>query len=227
MLRALAALALAALGLALGGGAQAAGAAPDDGVLVSSDGVTFSTTLPDGLFRTAVFIPGAAQTATLYVMNNSAVPAELIVTVDGIKASSPDFAGALTLRAASSARPGAPVIPLDGAAPCATLLTDPLAPGAVTRLTLTLTMLDVDRQVGQGDTLAATIGLALQQSDTAIAPVSACDLHGVQLPVLSLPNEGAAVAADGILYPALMAAGVILGAVFFVVARRRRRRQDG
>ena len=222
MLRALSVTALAAIALVLGA-AQAA-EADDGGVVVSADGVTFSSTLPGGVFRSAVLVPGARQTATLYVKNDSSVPAELFVTVAGIDASSPEFAGALTLSAASSALPAGPTIPLDGVAPCATLLIEMLAPGEVTRLSLTLGMLDVGLQVAQGDTLAATIGVALQQSDTAVAPVSACDLDGVQLPVLSLPDDDVALVGDRILYPALMTAGALLGAgVLFVVARRRRK----
>ena len=228
MMRALAATALAAI-VALGG-APAAHAAPGGGVLVSSDGVTFTSTLPAGVFGSAVLVPGATRTATLYVKNDSGVASELFLTVANAGASSPDLAGALTLSAASGARPPGPAVALDAAAPCATLLVQGLAPGAVARLTLTLAMRDVDHQVAQGDTVAATVGVALQQSDTPIAPVSRCDLDGIQLPVLGLHGDdddgdgGAVLAADGILYPALMTAGLLGGGVLLVAARRRRRR---
>ena len=226
MMRSLAATA-AAIILALTG-ATTAHAAPTGEVLVSTDGVTFSSTLPAGVFGSAVLIPGAARTATLFVKNDSTVPAELFVTVTSADSSSPDFAGALTLSAASGARPG-PAIPLDRAASCSTLLVEVLAPGAVTRLGLTLTMLDVDQQVAQGGSVAATVGLALHQSDTSVAPVSSCDLDGLQLPVLSLPeagDHGAVRAEDGFLYPALMTAGLLGAGGLLFAAARRRRRQD-
>ena len=115
---------------------------------------------------------------------------------------------------------------LDRVAGCATLLAQPLAPGAVTELTLTLAMADVAEQVAQGDSLSATLGVALVESDTSITPTSGCDLSGIQLPVLALPDPDGGLAFTGsAIYPALMAVGVLLGAgTLFVLAARRRGR---
>lgn len=227
-MRRLAAGALAVAALVLGAAVPAQ--ASEGSVLVSTDGVTFSSTLPAGVFDSAVMIPGASQTATLYVKNDSAVPSELFVTATGITASSREFASALSLRATSAASPTGPAIPLGGASRCATLLAEPLAPGAVTRLTLTLAMADVTAQVAQGATISANVGVALQQSDTPVAPSSGCGQSGIQLPVLSLPaanGGGLAYTGSALVYPALMTVGALLGAgsLFVLLARRRGRRE--
>jgi len=225
----LAAAAIAALALVLGV-ALPAQAAPSDSVLVSTDGSHFSSTIAGGLFpATTVLIPGAARTATLYVKNDSSVPSELFVTASHVVVSSADFARSLTLRATSSSSPSNAAIPLSRASQCAGLLAEVLAPGAVTKLTLTLSMADVTAQVAQGASLAATLGLALYEVDTSAAPATGCDLSGVQLPVLALPPDGAgglAYTGGAVLYPALAAVGILLGVgtwLFFAGRRRGRR----
>jgi hypothetical protein len=227
MIGRIAGAALAVVALLLGVAAPAQ-AAPSGSVLVSTDGTTFSSTVPAGLFPSAVMIPGASISAALYVKNDSSVRSELFVTAADITASGRDFASALTLRATSAASPTGPAVRLGGVSRCATLLAEVLEPGAVTRLTLTLAMADVAAQVAQGDTVAATLGVALHQSDTAVAPASGCDLSGIQLPVLALPDPDGDLAFTGstILYPALMTVGALLGAgsLFVLAARRRERR---
>ena len=226
-MRRLAAAALAAIALVVGIPLPA-DAAPGDGVLVSTDGVHFSSALPSGLFpASTVLIPGASRTATLYVKNDSSVPSQLFVSASRVVVSSRDFAQSLSLRATSAASPGTTAVRLDAVAGCATLLAQRLAPGAVTELTLTLAMADVTARVAQGESLSAVLGLALVESDTSVAPASGCDTGGVQLPVLALPDSdgGLAYTGSAILYPALMAVGALLGvgALFVLAARRRGR----
>jgi len=208
--------------------ATAAQAAPSGSVLVSTDGVTFSSDLPGGLFPAeTVLIPGADKAVTLYVKNDSTVPSELFVSASDVVVSSPDFARSLSVRAVSSSTPAGPPVPLDFGTGCAVLLAEPLAPGAVTRLSLRLEMSDVPGQVAQGGSLAANLGLALVESDTSTAPATAC-AAGIQLPVIGTPAAapGASLAFTGstILYPALMAVCVLLGVgVWLVFAGRRGR----
>jgi hypothetical protein len=227
VIRRVAVAALAAVVLVLGA-ALPAQAAPSGGVLGSTDGATFSSALPSGLFpSTTVMIPGAVRTATLYVKNDSSVPSQLFVSASRVVVSSPAFAQSLSLRATSASSPATTAVRLDRVAGCAALLAQPLAPGAVTELTLTLAMADVAERVAQGDSLSATLGVALVESDTSITPTSGCDLSGIQLPVLALPDPdgGLAFTGSAILYPALMAVGVLLGAgTLFVLAARRRGR---
>lgn len=222
--------AVAALALVVGAAAPAQ-AAPTGSVLVSADGTGYSASLPGGVFPgTTVMVPGASRTAALYVKNDSAVPSYLFVTATGMSATNPDFAKALTLRATSGTTPAGRAVQLGGAATCATLLAEPLAPGAVTRLTLTLTMADVPAQVAQGESVTAALGLALHEAGTAIAPVSGCDLSGVQLPVLGLPVDGLPAGGGGLaftggalLYPALALVGILLSVGMWLVAAGRRR----
>jgi hypothetical protein len=221
------AAALAAVALLLGG-ALPAQAAPSDSVLVSTDGVTFSARLPGGVFGTGFMIPGAHQSTTLYVKNDSSVTAALLVSAIEVRASSREFADSLTLQVTSRRAPSGVAVPLGGVTGCATLLVEQLAPGAVTVLTVTLAMVDVAGQVAQGQTVAANLGLALQQSDAALAPVTDCQLQGIQLPVLALPDAATPEPhGNGILYPALMTIGALVGGgAFFLVAWRRRRRRE-
>jgi hypothetical protein len=226
------ALAASVVALALvAGAATPAQAAPTGSVLVSTDGTAYSASLPGGVFpETTVMVPGASQTAALYVKNDSTVPSYLFVTATGMSATSPDFAKALTLRATSGTTPAGRAIQLGGTATCATLLSESLAPGAVTRLALTLTMADVPAQVAQGESVTAALVLALHEAGTGIAPVSGCDLSGVQLPVLGLPVDGHTAAGGGLaftggalLYPALVLVGILLSVGMWLVAAGRRR----
>ncbi|CAN5340903.1 hypothetical protein BH11ACT4_BH11ACT4_24530 [soil metagenome] len=214
------------------GGALPAGASTTGSILLSSDGIHFSSALPGGVFAPgAAMIPGATRTATLWVKNDSTIASELVVGAAALAGSGRDLARSLTLQAASASTPGGAPASLDPSAGCATLLAEPLAAGDVTRLTLTLAMSDVGGQVAQGQALAAAVTLALREADTAVSPghTSGCGLDGVQLPVLGLPvttpGPGLAFTGSAIVYPALMAVGVLVlvGGILLLIARRRQR----
>ena len=218
--------------LALGGAAAPAAAAPVN-LLVSTNGVNFSSALKGGMFDgLGLLVPGHSITTSLWIKNPTSAPAALRVSARDVVITSSSFAGGVTLSAWNSGTGGTLSEPLGAMANCDTLVPSQLiAAGATMKMVVTVRMGDLTGITGQNGSAKLGIMVAMRGAEAGPFPASACEDKGVLLQsnavrtsvarTRSLPNTGADLPV-----PLLIAAGVLVGAGFFFVAGRRRRERE-
>lgn len=209
-------------------------AAEPEGVLVSTDGVTFTPTLNTGLFDDlGRIIPGGSMSASIWIKNDSDSAAAMRVSTRDLRYSSEAFADALHLAARSSpaaVRPSSLTAsrPLATFTECEVLVSTPrLAAGAVTQLTLTFDFHDVTGTTAQGDTASVNLLVAMRDATAPPFSASACADTGTLLPSTAadfdrLPGTGV----NGVA-PLLIGGGVLFaaGAAVLALAGLRRDRR--
>lgn len=138
--------------------------ADDGAILVSHDGVAWSTNFPGELFPSAaLLIPGAHTTTTLWLKNATTEEGYLRVTLDGAVSSAADYGDALTVAAAVPSTVGV-AVPMTAVGDCIVLLNGVLVPaGAEVPLTVTLALGNLDGQHGQAAWSSFSLGAALSQ----------------------------------------------------------------
>jgi hypothetical protein len=163
---------------------QASPAMAADEVLVSADGVTFSSTYPGTLFDSiAQFVPGDSDQETFYVRNGGSEPGHLRITLADTIAADSDFADALTVSASTVHRPGQNASILS-ANPCWVLLEGvTLGVGETIGVTTTVALGNLNGQAGQGATAEFSLGVALSSASVSLPPTH-CGLTGSTVPVV-------------------------------------------
>lgn len=219
--RAVLAVAVTAL-LTLAAGVPSATAAPVD-LTLSTDGVTFSETIPGGLFDDlSLLIPRGSLSATLWVKNPTDSSVVLRISSQDLVVSDPAFAGVVSLSTWNSATGAGAVTALAAADGCRTLVTTgSLAAGVTVRVVVTFTMADATGLVGQGGWATLNFLVSMQDDAAGSPPESTCDGAGVLLPVVA-PALGGATARGGQAplpltgvpqaVPLLVLAGALVGA---------------
>jgi hypothetical protein len=194
---------------------------------ISTDGVHWGSTLPAGLFAgIGIMVPMDSETATFYVRNPTADPASLRVSVQDLVVTSSVLASSMTLTSWDDGSGITRTEKLDAITLCDIVVPEQtIAAGAVVRVDLTITMLDVVGQTAQDQIGALTFLAAMRDLSAGPFPTSACDDDGViittDLPKV-LPTAGSSLPSD-----LLVGSGVLLGlGILFVVARRRRRDEE-
>ncbi len=145
------------------------------GVLLSADGVTFSSTYSGALFgSTTLMVPQSTQSGRFWVKNDSSEPAYLRVSVKAVSGSGTAFSGAVSLRASTPVITG-PSVPVDAALPCYVLNQGQvLAPGAVARIDIVLAVGDLTGTSGQNANLRFDILAGLSSAATGSLPATTC-----------------------------------------------------
>lgn len=210
--------------------AQSANAASS--ILISDDGVTFSTTYPGVLFDDIVHVvPGDTQTAVFYLRNTGPDDGYVRLTVRDVTGDSV-LLKALTLSAGPPARPGSE-IQLSKAEPCWVLNEAiPLPSGATTRITTQLKFTAPAGNATQNS--VADFDLGVQLSDAAVPlPPTECGGSDIDVPGAlpapypdadDLPPTGGEVPIGLI---SVMAFLIGVGAFLIVATRRRKNREHG
>lgn len=194
------------------------------GIEFSRDGVSYSPTLPGGLFnQITISVPGDSQSTGFWVRNVGPVSAYLRVAAAQVSVSDPVLAGALTVTAATIGHPGAPAT-LAEAQPCRVLTEgELLAPGDAVRVSASLSLGDLDGLSGQGGTVSFAFNIGLTDSVIGRPPTS-CSADGENIP-FSGGDGNIPLASTGIepSLPWVIGAAAVLGVgIFLVVAARRR-----
>ncbi len=215
-------LAVAAAVLGIGSPAVAA----TDVVLLSRDGVHYSSSLAGGLLDgAAALVPGGSVSVDLWVKNPAVTPASVRVSVRGLDASSSAFANGVVLRVVSSmALVQAPAETLANVHRCDVLASAPaIAAGNAIRLTFTFTMDDLADRIAQTD--RAALDLLVSIRDAAAGPFapSACDDDGVLIASGSGHYTAVAYTGTDLPVPLIIGAGLMVGLGVLLVGRRRRR----
>ncbi|MDY7541679.1 MULTISPECIES: LPXTG cell wall anchor domain-containing protein [unclassified Cryobacterium] len=217
-------------------------------LLLSTDGVTFATTLTAGLFDgLGLLIPRGSTQAALWVRNPTAAPAEVRVSTHDVVLPAGGYADDVTLSAWNSGTGDTLTRTLRRVDSCGIVVpSQPIAAGGTMKLIVTFTMADVPGTVDQG--ASARLGLLVAMRDAVAGPFAAspCDDPGTVVPVLpgtpttptnstTTPTASSTVAGIGILAhtgveppaPVLIVGGLLLGVgIFLLLARRRRREED-
>ncbi|TFB98277.1 MULTISPECIES: LPXTG cell wall anchor domain-containing protein [unclassified Cryobacterium] len=244
------AMSLAVSGVAAPASASAGATpiAPVD-LLLSTDGVTFATTLNAGLFDgLGLLVPRGSQQAALWVRNPTAAPAEVRVSAHDVLLPSGGYADHITLAAWNSGTGDTLTRTLRRLDSCAIVVpSQPIAAGGTMKLVVTFTMADVSGTVDQG--ASASLGLLVAMRDAVAGPFAAspCDDPGTVVPAFpgapptpvtptaTTPTAYPAVVGSGILAhtgveppaPVLVVGGLLLGiGIFLLLARRRRPEED-
>lgn len=196
-------------------------------LLVSSDGVTFGTTLTDGLFDDiGILVPEDSETASFWVRNPTVDPASIRVSVADLVVSSPVLATSLTMETWDEGTGNTSTTQLDTLAVCDIVVPgQTLAGGATIRVEITITMLSVTGHIAQGQLGELNFLAAMRDAAAGPFPTSACDDEGVLI-TSNLPSQ---IAHTGTDIPSdwLAVAGALVGfGILLVLARRRRRGDD-
>lgn len=210
--------------LALAGPASAA--TPE--VLLSDDGVNFSTGLPGGLFDgLGLLVPGESVTTTLWVKNPTADLAVARVSVGALSVPSAAFAAGVTLTTIDVGTAATSTASFADLQRCAVLVpSHTLGAREVLRVDFTVTMSEsVSGSDAQGQAAVLDFQVAMRDAAAGAFPNAGC----VNPTTPSMPADVARRQGSGLAYtgqaPATFLfsfAGVLIGVGIFCVVRRRR-----
>lgn len=221
-----------ALALALAPAAVAAQQQPE--ILLSADGVHYSTSLDADFFDgLGPLIPGESQSVTLWVKNPTTSAAEMRLSVTDIVMPRSDFATNVTLSAAASTGYATPARALADLAGCEVILgPQQLAAGESVALTLTFALGDLAGQLAQNAGASLNLRVGMRDAAAGAFPASACDDGGVIIgpagpsDSASTPKPGGTLAQSGFdsVAPLSVVGGLVCGGLLFIVLGRRRTR---
>jgi len=170
-------VALVASGSIVAGAASPAYAAGE--ILVSSDGAAWGTSMPQDLFvSTALLVPTATQTQTMFVRNVGTSAGYLRISLKDVVINDASYGDALTVAASVPGYPGSPV-PVSSAQPCRVLTQGLLvAPGETVPITATLGLGNLSGTAGQNESAGLNLSITISEGTTS----------GMQ-PTQCLPND--------------------------------------
>jgi hypothetical protein len=147
---------------------------------LSTQGVVWNTSLPGGLFDGfAGAVPGDSVTRSFYVKNPTDLSVTMKVRATDVVPGTNNLGQSITVLGAVPGHALAAPVTLASLTDCATLAPDVvLAGGAVTRVTITLAMLDVSGSLAQAADGGFDVLLTMQDN-AAGAPATSCDGAGV------------------------------------------------
>ena len=214
--------AVGAVTLSLATGAPAQAAAPE--VLVSTDGVTFGTTLPDDLFDLDLLVPGESLEASLWVRNPGTSTGLMRVMVDSLVVDSDAFRTGVTLTATEGGVSSTAALgDLDSCAVVVAPITVP-AGGDVridlaVRMSETLTGLD-------GQSGDATLAFRVAMREAVAGPFPAGDACATSVADPAPASDGLAFTGSRLVVPTLIVAVALLAVGFLFLLIRRRRSDE-
>ena len=227
------ALVIAVVTIAPAAEAHAAGA--EASVLISTDGVHFSSPPSNPVFTGGrTLVPGTTQAANLYVRNTTSGDIVLTVYVTNIATSDPAFSQALTVQATTAVQGSTTVVSLASRDDCPLLLGDArISAGQTEHVSLALAMADVSGATAAGATANFNLRLSMRGA-AAPAPAAGC-AGGTTIPAFADPSAASnaagtarGLATTGIEARLPLAGGALLfglgsTAVLFAALRRGRR----
>jgi hypothetical protein len=168
----------------------AAAAAEDSAVLISLDGVSFSSTPEGAIFDAGVvLVPGSNVTGTFHVRNNSARVADLRISVMNTTSADVTFIENLTLLASTRVTQDTDAVQLQQGETCTPLLRgELLQPGADAEVSITLAMTESVDNAHQGSTADTELMVALADPGTPTTALADC-IQGGGIPLTRDPLQ--------------------------------------
>ena len=195
--------------------AASAQAAPPE-VLVSTDGYNFSPSLTAGVFDGfGALVPGDSISATLWVMNDSADPGLVRVSVSDLLVPSIEFGTGVILTSNDGQQ--LRTASLGELAVCSVIVPSvSVPPGGVVRINLAVRMLDLNGLTAQGQTANLDFAVAMRDAAGGAFPnVSGC-------PAFAAPSGPLAfTGAQSVLPIAAFALALVAGGLVLILRRRR------
>ena len=186
--------------------------------MVSSDGVTFRTDIPDGIFdSTGLLVPGDATEASLWVKNVTSGTADMRVSIVNLAASSQDLADSVTFSAIETSTGYSRTWFLSDMRSCDIVVPrHTIGAGATTQIDFRIEMIDVPGNKAQGEVGQIEFMVGMREAANAVFPRTACepDIGRIAMTGYDTPTNW------------LVLAGALLGFGIILVARRRRKREE-
>ncbi|WP_090710533.1 LPXTG cell wall anchor domain-containing protein [Mycetocola miduiensis] len=202
---------------------MAATPANDPGLLVSSDGVTFATTLDKSLFDDlALLVPTESTTSDLWIKNPTASPISVRISVEEVDSGSSAFADNLTLTslvASSGTTRAATLRELSG---CNVIVASETLPGRGTvKVHFTASLGDLNGLAGQNDSAPIVLRVEMRDGEAGRFPSTPCED-----PETTATASGETLAHTGADASGMLTAGglLLVAGILLVVDRFRRGR---
>lgn len=218
-----AATAGAVLGVLCGGAAAPASAAGDT-ILVSTDGVHYSTAISGGIFEgVGVLVPGDSVASTLWIKNPTSAPAMLRISTRNVAISSAEFASGVTMSSWDSKTDTTRKAALQNVAECGIVApAQEIEAGESIKTVLRFTMSDLDGSTAMKEGVRLDLMVAMRDAAAGAFPPGACEDNGVL--ISSNPGHSAPLPSTGTDPAApLIGGGLLLGIGAFLLRRSRRR----
>ena len=212
-------------------------------VLLSSDGIVFSSAPPQGILDPLqTLVPGGSRESVLWIRNPAATRAIVKVSATRLRIPSASFAEDVSLTTTGSEGSGTRSRTLAQLSECEMLVPSQILEGGATmRLDLRFAMSPDARNASQSQRADLSLLIAMRDADAGDFAESACDDPGVVIgPKPAVPTPGApsvparsgsapgALARTGVDLPVPFIAigALLLGAGFFLLGARRRRERE-
>lgn len=157
---------------------------------LSTDGRTWSNSIPGTLFDALpVIVPGDSVSRTLYVRNAGSSAGLLRLDAIDVRISNPQFAKSLRVGAAID-ESSLGSADLDGSSDCIQVLpSGRIAAGAVATVEITLGFDENAPMPTQDSTADFSLLLSVSEDIGQTAPAAGCPADGIELPTLPLPDD--------------------------------------
>jgi len=221
-----AALTIGAVLGVVGGGAAAPAVAVGDSILLSTDGVHFSTEINGGIFDDlGALVPGDSVASELWIKNPTSAPAMLRISTRNVSISSAEFADGVTMSSWDSKTGATTTLDLRDMAECAVLApAQQLEAGESIKTVLRFTMSDLDRGAAMNGGVGLDLMVAMRDAPAGAFTASACEDDGVLIsstpaPSGALPTTGALPITGTDPVAPLIAGGLLLGIGAYLLRR--------
>lgn len=200
-------------------------------ILLSMDGVNFSTDLDGGLFDgLGVLVPTGELAATLWIRNPTDTDADLRVSTRDVAVPPGDFSDNVTMSVWDSGTGLTRSDNLRNAAACGIVVpVQTVGPGATVQVAVVFALADVAHTVNQGDSAELDLLVSMRESAGSAYPASACGDSGSEVAVVGGSEARPAVSAGGLADTGVRGVGILwpiggalLGVGLYLVAGRVR-----
>lgn len=165
---------------------------------VSSDGVTWGSTLSAPLFANVALVPRSSASADFAVRNSGDEPGLLRIVLQDVTSTNASFAGALSI-ALTVDSVVAPAAAVSTATPCRVLFEGVLGEGDSVPVGVTVALADLSGTQAQGATAQFRIGVELSDARLHALPPTDCGSPDTVIDITPFDNRIATIVGLGVI----------------------------